>query len=169
LYADLTHATLRRRVKTLVLSLIVALGLFSTAKAADKAPAEPPAQFLQTDQPWWRRALATKITVDFRDAPMRDVIDYLSHMAQMNTVMKLDVKPSPAADAPKEVGGKIPGAPVEASGAASAPKNELKITRKFECVPLRTVYYQISLDTGLKIEWLLLDNKKPFGIMIRNQ
>ena len=155
-------------MKTSLLSAVVGLTFMSVGWAADKAPAEPPVQFLQTDHSWCRRALATKITVDFRDAPMRDVIIYLSHAGQMNTVMKLDVKPAPAADAPKEVGGKIPGAPVEASGAASAPKNELKITRKFECVPLRTVYYQISLDTGLKIEWLLI-NKKPYGIMIRNQ
>ena len=115
----------------MLLSLIVALGLFSTAKAADKAPAEPPAQFLQTDQPWWRRALATKITVDFRDAPMRDVIDYLSHMAQMNTVMKLDVEPAQAVGDRKKLpkaAPDIPGAPVETEipGATGAPRNELK-------------------------------------------
>jgi hypothetical protein len=157
-------------MKTSLLLPVVALAFLSVAKAADKTAGEPPAQFLQTHNSAARRALATKITADFRDAPIRDVVDFLVHAAQMNTVMKLDADPTPDAGAPREVGGKIPGASVEAAqtGATSAPRNEPKITRKFEGVPLRTVYYLLSKDTGLTIEWRLYEGK-PVGIFIRNQ
>jgi hypothetical protein len=163
----------RTLMRISLLSLAVALAFLSVARAADKAAGEPPVQFLQTDVPWARRALAIKITADFRDAPIREVIDYLKRAAQMNTVMKLDAEPAQAAGAPKKLPNAardIPGAPVEATPAAGSDafNNVPKFTRKFDGVPLRTVYYQLSQDTGLAIEWLII-NKKPFGIMIRNQ
>jgi hypothetical protein len=155
-------------MKTLLLSLVVALGLFSTAKAADKTAGEPPVQFLQTNNPAARRALATKITADFREATIREVIDYLVRAVQINTVMKLDAGPPPGLGVPKEAGGNIPGAPVETAptAAPSVPKSDLRITRKFDGVPLRMALYQLSQDTGLTIEWRLHEGK-PVGIMIR--
>jgi len=109
----------------------IALALLSIAQAADKSAGEPPAQFLRTDNPAWQRVLATKITADFRDAPMREVIDYLKGAGQMNTVMKLDVEPAQAVGDRKKLpkaAPDIPGAPVETEipGATGAPRNELK-------------------------------------------
>jgi hypothetical protein len=112
-------------MKTALLISSIALLFSSIASAVSpKAPAEPPAKFLRTNNPAWQRVLAAKITGDFRSATIGQVSQFVGERSQANIVVTYGV-------------------------ASAAPK----ITRKFQAVPLRTVLYQLSLDTGGTIGW----------------
>lgn len=99
----------------------------------------PPADFLQTDNEAWRRILATEITADLHAANIREVIEYLAHKCPTNITLTL-----------------------------AGPSKVPPITFNFQRLPLRLVLYQLSQNTGLKIDWLL-DKGVPTGIRIRNE
>jgi hypothetical protein len=130
-------------LKISFLSAATALAMMSVAGAAEKAPGEPPVQFLRTDIPACRRGLATEITADFHGATIREVIDDVGRKSHANIILSLN--------------------------ADGSPKGAPKITRRFQRVPLRTVLYQLSLDTGLTIDWVFDEKNIPFAIRIRNQ
>lgn len=130
---------------TLLFPAVVLAFLFIAGAAEPKLPTKPPAKFLQTDIQAWHRVLATEITADFRASTIREVIDYLARRSHANIVLSLDalLPPAQAEELPL-------------------------ITRQFQRVPLRTVFYQISQDTGLTIDWHY-EKSFPHAIRIRNQ
>lgn len=83
------------------------------------------------------------ITAEFHGATIREVIDGIGRKSYANIILALN--------------------------ADGAPKEAPKITRKFQRVPLRTVLYQVSQDTGLTIDWVFDEKNIPFAIRIRNQ
>jgi len=115
--------------------------------------AEPPATFLQTDVGAWQRILATEITADFRNATVRDVISYIGRQSQANIVLSLT--------APQPARRQLP-------GSSSTAKDLPTLTDHFKRVPLRSVFYRLSQDTGLSVEWVY-ENRFPRAIRIRNK
>jgi hypothetical protein len=124
----------------LPLTLVAAFPFFTFA-AEPKPKAEPPATFLQTDIPSRRRILDSEVTADFRAATIREVIDSIARQGRANIVLALDV---------------------------SHPKKPQTITRRFDRVPLRTVLYQVSQDTGLGIGWVY-ENGFPRAISMEQR
>jgi hypothetical protein len=131
-----------RRCPPTLLLLPAMILLFSSAArpAETKLPADPPATFLQTNVPGWQRILATEITADFHAASIHEVIDSIAPQAHANIVLSL----------------------------AAPPKAPPPFTHKFQRVPLRTVLYQLSRATGLKIDWAFEDGI-PRAISIHNR
>ena len=130
-------------------TLLVALAFSFVAGAAEpKPPAEPPRKFLHTDIPAWQRVLATKITVNLQGATISEAVGAISHRSQASMILVLESssRTTPARPLPKTT-----------------------ITWQVHRIPLRTVLYQISRDTGLTVDWDYVGvGKFPFAIKIWN-
>lgn len=128
-------------VNSTLLSLTLAAAFPLFTFAAEPKPKAQPATFLQTNIPSWQRILDREVTADLRAATIREVIDSIARQGRANIVLSLDV---------------------------THPKEPRTMTRRFDRVPLRTVLYQVSQDTGLAVDWVY-ENGFPRAISIEQR
>jgi hypothetical protein len=148
------------KVCLLILSVFIALILPGAAR--DRGEETVPADFLRTDSAGWKQMLATPITGDFRQTPIREVINFIALKARANIVFHFEPGAVPGGTG----GTQIPGL----DDSAAFPRPPV-FTAHFEHTPLRVVLYRLSRDTHLVVDWFYLPEnpRSPQAIGIHNK
>lgn len=125
-------------MKSALLSLFLSAAFAASAADTPPIPIVPDA-FLSTDNTAWKRILAKPVKAHFRQALLREALQYLFRDTNANYILQHNV-PRDAA---------IPGTPATPDVTHQQPVLSCNIPE----VPLRTALFIIAKESGATVTW----------------
>ena len=124
-------------------TIMFLFAFFSISILAYAEEIKAPDNFLYVEHEGWKKALDTKISVEFKDTHLRDVLNYVSKVARLNIILD---------DMIFNEEGKIT-IPKKVENIKEKNEVDCKLTIKFENIKARDLLWYICKKYNLKARW----------------